>query len=133
MKETKILLSHPFSGAMYAFFESYIQGRDVTDVKHPYYKVLYGKKHVYYRDIAMTLSLMFDRVYLSPADATLPDKESHSEDGSYFHKDTGIGTDWSIVDNNWPELLLAFDFCKNTKSRKGRHSKVFGDLAKSVV
>lgn len=41
---------------------------------HPYYKNLYGMYTEHTKDIALTLSALYDQVIIPPADAAQPDK-----------------------------------------------------------
>jgi len=71
----KALISHPFSGALYAFFAVHNENRfrdpEPKD-PHPYYRTLYGDAFPRYQEMALTLLLLFDEIVMVPADAYLP-------------------------------------------------------------
>lgn len=91
----KVIVSHPSSGALYAFFAQFNKNRlgDVTTRDpHPYYRTLYGDNFPRYQELALTLLLLFDEVVIVPADAYLPGGD-RTEDG-YFNAELGVRTAW---------------------------------------
>lgn len=89
---SKIVLGHPISGALYAYFDKILN--DSNHIKstewHSYYKTLYGKHFDYYMDIALTLSLMYETVIMSEADNAIPDRLKYSSDNEYYNPDFGL-------------------------------------------
>ena len=79
---TNIVLGHPFSGALYAYFDKELtHGTHAAASKHlSYYKTLYGRHYKDNMDVAITLSLIYDNVILVAADNALPDH------GKYLNK-----------------------------------------------
>jgi hypothetical protein len=97
-----IILSHPFSGSLYAFFTEQARGEKIPDIiGHPYYQTLYGKKHAEVRDLALTQLLLHEKVFIIPADNHMPDVENWEQayqPGKYSNDKLGLYTDWSIHD-----------------------------------
>jgi hypothetical protein len=92
-----IILSHPFSGALYAFFTEQAKGEPVpAKIRHPYYYTLYGKKHSDFRDLALTQLLIYENVFIIPADNELPEAENNFSGGDYINKQLGLYTSWDI-------------------------------------
>lgn len=90
-----IVLSHPFSGALYAFFTEKATGEKVPKkIGHPYYQTLYGKNHYETRDLALTQLLMYEKVFIVPADNHMPEIKKHSSGGKYENNELGLFTDW---------------------------------------
>jgi hypothetical protein len=114
----KVVLSHPFSGALYAFFSEKGQGRSVPEkARHPYYRTLYGDHFRKLSDLALTLTVLFDSILLSPADHWLPDFASHSRGGDYSNPNLGLYTSW----NEWSEVSEEIE------------SRVSGDLSDASI
>jgi hypothetical protein len=93
---TKIVLGHPLSGALYAYFDKELnEGRHIESSKtHSYYKTLYGKHFETYIDIALTLSLIYDTVILPAADNSFPDFEKYESNGEYYNPEFGLYFTW---------------------------------------
>jgi hypothetical protein len=90
-----IVLSHPFSGALYAFFTEQATGEKVPEkIGHPYYQTLYGKNHYETQDLALTQLLMYEKVFIVPADNHMPEYKNHSSGGKYENNELGLFTDW---------------------------------------
>jgi hypothetical protein len=92
MLPSKIVLSHPFSGSLYAFFTEQMAGSDFLHLDHPYYKTLYGKSFREVRDITLTLTTIYPKIILIPADNHLPDTFIHGSDEDY-DPDLGISSE----------------------------------------
>jgi len=93
---TKIVLGHPLSGALYAYFDKELnEGRHIESSKtQSYYKTLYGKHFETYIDIALTLSLIYDTVILPAADNAFPDYEKYESNGEYYNPEFGLYFTW---------------------------------------
>src|SRR5262249_12802073 len=62
--------------------------------RHPYYRTLYGKAPHTVVDELISLSLLYDRICLAPADCPLPDWQTHSDGCQYNHQGLGVISDW---------------------------------------
>jgi hypothetical protein len=93
----KIVLGHPLSGALYAYFDKEINdGRFIKSSKtHSYYKTLYGKHYETYIDLALTLSLIYDIVIVPAADTAFPDSSKYQQNnGEYYNPEFGLYFTW---------------------------------------
>jgi hypothetical protein len=59
---------------------------------HPYYTTLYGRNHAHYTERALMFSILYDDVYLTPADNPWP--KSLLSDSQSFHPELGLHADW---------------------------------------
>ena len=94
----RVLISHPFSGALYAFFATYQEYRlrpPQPREPHPYYRTLYGDAFPRYQEMALTLALLFDEIVIVPADAYLP-RCHWRENNTYYNPDLGLRTEWDF-------------------------------------
>jgi hypothetical protein len=93
---TKIVLGHPLSGALYAYFDKELNGGHHIEASkhHRYYKTLYGKHYETYIDIALTLCLIYENVILIAADNPVPDYNKYETDGEYYNPDFGLYFTW---------------------------------------
>ncbi|MGE4399253.1 MAG: hypothetical protein AB7D29_06990 [Campylobacterales bacterium] len=94
-----VVLSYPFSGSLYACFTEQATGVDYVDnlaKSHGYYKTIYGSNYRQVRDLALTLFLMYDNVFIAPADNHMPTTNDSSSDFSYANKVLGLYSDWNI-------------------------------------
>lgn len=91
---SKIVLGHPLSGAIYAYFDKELNEGNAIKSKNSYYKTLYGKHFESYIDIALTLALIYDNVILSAADNIVPDSQKYQSDGEYYNTDFGLYLAW---------------------------------------
>lgn len=90
-----IVLSHPFSGSLYAFFTEQERGEKVPKkIGHSYYQTLYGKSHNEYRDLALTQLLMYEKIFIVPADNIMPEYKNRSSGEKYENKELGLYTNW---------------------------------------
>lgn len=94
LTKSKIVLGHPFSGALYAYFDKVLNdGRHIeASSYHGYYKTLYGNHFEYNIDIALALSLVFDNIILTQADNPIPDSQKYLADNEYYNPDFGLYT-----------------------------------------
>jgi hypothetical protein len=130
---SRIVLSHPYSGALYAYFTDQIQGpqRSASAANHDYYKTVYGKHHREYLDRAIMFTMLYDQVFIAPADNAWPDSPSGLRtDG---HTELGLNVDWGvygkIADNEHeidgyvadPEIKISLDLAKIPCGYPRRH------------
>lgn len=94
----KIVLGHPYEGAFYWIMTA--EDWRKTSIKspytggHKYYRALYGLNPDKYIDETASLCILYDHIYLAPADCPLPDWEKHTEEEFYHNKQLGILSDW---------------------------------------
>ena len=92
---SKIILGHPYSGALYAYIADQTQGASGHTKavgSHPYYTTLYGRNYAKYIDRALMFTLVYDEVYLTPADNPWPKSKLSSSDA--VHIELGLHADW---------------------------------------
>jgi hypothetical protein len=101
MKPDKIILSHPFSGSLYAFFTEQIAHAVDDNPHHPYYRTLYGKNFRELTDLTLTLTLLYRNIIIAPADNHMPDSEQCYDHKSreYANPELGIYSDWGDRDD----------------------------------
>src|ERR1700734_1181518 len=102
--ENKIVLGFPYAGAflwLLSAEQHYKKSiKDKYDGAHPYYRWLFGKDHNLIIDETVSLTLLFDDIYIAPVDTYLPDREK------YHISDTHSDQDWGIYFNwHWTEEL----------------------------
>jgi hypothetical protein len=104
----KLVLGHPYHGALYwlASAESWRRTplKSAPKETHPYYKTLYGRAPHAVVDETVSLCLLYEEIYLAPADCPLPDFQSKIKGGRYHHDDLGILSDW-----DWERDRLGLD------------------------
>lgn len=112
MNKSKIIISYPFSGSLYGFFENVLYNRhlDYKEITHPYYKTLLGRNFIESRELALTLTILFDEIIIPPADAALPDRYKFSDKEFYNNQDLGLICDWNNVKIFDPELNDIIDY-----------------------
>lgn len=80
---SEVILGHPYSGALYAYFADQLQGQHShTNSGSGYYKTLYGKNYQRYVEVALNFLLLYTRVWISLADNPLPITSLMPEDRS---------------------------------------------------
>lgn len=100
-----VIVSYPFSGALYAFFTEQERGEKLPDdIGHGYYRTLYGKNHAEVRDLALTQLLMYDKVFIVPADCHLPLTKNYSSGDDYANKELGLYTSWELHHQLYAEI-----------------------------
>jgi hypothetical protein len=97
----KVVISHPFSGALYAFFAAHQSDRlgppPAPRDPHSYYRTLYGDAFPRYQEMALTLALLFDELVIVPADAFLPGRQYWQSDRrTYNNPELGLRTEWDF-------------------------------------
>lgn len=97
---SKIILGHPFSGALYGYLSDQI-GQDYSHTRaigsHGYYTTLYGKKYKDFVDQSLMFSLLYDEVFITPADNHWP--KSESTESRDFHPELGLHAEWAAYRN----------------------------------
>lgn len=96
----RVILSHPFSGAAYGWFEQFNPCPTIPKLQvpgHPYYKYLYGTDFLSWIDPSLTLLLLYEQVVLPPADAFLPDSDDVTRSPSYKNPHLGLESNWDLV------------------------------------
>src|SRR5947207_2189219 len=99
--ENKIVLGFPYAGAFLWLLsaEQHYQKtiKEKYDGSHPYYVTLFGSKHNQIIDETVSLTLLFDEIYLAPVDTYLPDKEKYQIGEEYSNQEWGIYTSWDWI------------------------------------
>lgn len=100
----KVILGYPYSGAFYWLAEKEFQyfGRprhDKYTEGHPYYKTLYGKHDQSTINNCVSLSLLFDEIYIIGADARLPGIEPEQDKDILTNPDLNLNVfwDWELM------------------------------------
>ncbi len=84
-----VILSYPYSGALYAFLSDQL-GAHHTASGSSYYKTLFGKNYKGFTDLALTLSVLYEQLVMPAVDIPLPEHDKWRTDDGYFNKDLGI-------------------------------------------
>ena len=85
----RVVLSHPFSGSLYAFLSDEL-GATHTKSPSSYYRTLFGKDYQKLTDLALTLSVVYKTIVIPPVDIPLPEYNLWRTDYGYENKDLGI-------------------------------------------
>ncbi|TKD37243.1 hypothetical protein [Azotobacter chroococcum] len=97
---SKIILGHPFSGALYGYLSDQI-GKEYSHTRaigsHGYYTTLYGKRYKDFVNQSLMFSLIYDEIFVTPADNHWP--KSESLDSRDFHPELGLHAEWSAYTN----------------------------------
>jgi len=97
--KNKIVLGYPYSGAFYWLLSA--EEWRKTNINspyvgtHPYYEILYGKDHNKVINETASLAILYEEIYLSPADCYFPKSENFLKGGNYKNTEIGVFTDWS--------------------------------------
>lgn len=113
--DRRIVLGFPYSGAFYwllsaeQHYNKPIKGK--YDGQHPYYHTLFGKNHSSIIDETVSLTLLFEEIYMSPADTYLPDRAKYHIYDTFLEQDWGIYFNWEWIKDfqsyyNEADLLL---------------------------
>ncbi len=86
---SKVILSHPYSGAIQAFFAKELASSNFGK-NHSYYKTLWGKNANDVITFSLTLFTIYDEVIFSPVDNPLPDSHTYWGPDEYYHPDFGL-------------------------------------------
>lgn len=74
-KKRKIILAPPYSGSLYTYFNDCIaldKMDHINHMDHPYYSRLYGMYTEQSKDVAVTLSILYDEIIIPPEDSYYP-------------------------------------------------------------
>ena len=89
---TSIVLGHPYAGSLYAYISDQIggdQSHTPAVSSHPYYRTLYGSNYAKNVEISLNFLLLFDDVWIVPADNHWPSSTSE------FVPERGLHRDWN--------------------------------------
>lgn len=92
---SKIILGYPFSGALHGYLSDQIAKEHAhTNIigKHGYYTTLYGKTYKDFVEKSLMFSLIYDEIFVTPADNHWP--ESKSTESRDFHPELGLHAEW---------------------------------------
>ena len=128
----RIVLGFPYSGAFYwllsaeQHYNKSIKGK--YDGQHPYYHTLFGKNHSSIIDETVSLTLLFEEIYMSPADTYLPDRNKYHIYDTFLEQDWGIYFNWDWVNDfqsyyNEADLLLKDRTIATTLRKVPKHAK----------
>ena len=88
-----IILSYPYAGALYRYFTNEIADYKIeSPITHPYYKTLYGTNYDQYINLTLSFLLLYDNVWLAPADNHMP-KSKIDPDSRGFIEELGLHAD----------------------------------------
>jgi hypothetical protein len=113
---SRIVLGHPYSGALYAYFSDQIGGEGshtrVAD-SHPYYKTLYESVSEPTVNLSLNFLMLYDEVWIAPADNHWPRSRKDPADlswnwelGLHAGGESLDGVDWA-EQQRYIEGLLA--------------------------
>ncbi|MBP0904833.1 hypothetical protein ACFSKN_13265 [Mariniflexile gromovii] len=128
MKENsrKIVLGHPFSGALYAYFDKELNNGNYLEASkyHGYYKTLYRKQYESFIEISIAFSLLFDDIIIPAADNPVPDYQKYQTNGDYYNPDFGLFFTWRD-DANYAHIVSEkIDFALNDLIIKQKLMKI---------
>jgi hypothetical protein len=93
---TSIVLGHPYVGSLYAYISDQLGG-DMSHTSavhhHPYYRTLYGRNYKSYMEISLNFLLLFDDVWIVPADNHWPKSSVETTYGDLV-PELGVHRDW---------------------------------------
>ena len=100
-----VILGHPYSGALYAYVADEMQGPEYSHTRsaNSYYRTLYGRGFAEYIELSLTFLLLYDQVWLAPADNPMPPRAEES--GYNVIPQLGV----YFVNEELPEAHRAFD------------------------
>jgi hypothetical protein len=128
--DNKIVLGFPYAGALLWLIsaeEHYGKGiYDKYDGSHPYYKTLFGKRHNAIINETVSLTLLFDKIYLAPSDTYYPGRDKFYNDQMYHNKDLGLLTNWDWNVREWDkdiDILLNDPLITSILSKVPKNSR----------
>lgn len=98
-EKRRIVLAPPYDGGYL-----WLLNKDVMtwhdsggyyDGSHSYYRTLYGRDHPNIASHVASLSILYDDVFLAPADIGLPDQDSYATGSDYYNPLIGLHHNWS--------------------------------------
>lgn len=128
--DSKIVLGFPYAGALLWLIsaeEHYEKSiNDKYEGSHPYYKTLFGKRHHSIINETVSLTLLFDKIYLAPSDTYYPGREKFFKGNMYENTELGILTNWDWNVEQWDkevEALLVDPIVSSILSKVPKRSK----------
>lgn len=94
----KLVLGPPYDGGYVWLLNKDIMGHDHGghyDGSHPYYQTLYGPDHSEMAPYTASLSVLYDDIFITPADIGLPDPRSFSDGQDYYNPLIGTHHNWT--------------------------------------
>jgi hypothetical protein len=89
-----IILSFPYSGALYRYFTDQLGSGSLQEpVTHRYYRTLFGRNASNHIELALNFLLLYDKVYVTPADNHWPTSRLNPTD-KYTVTELGLTADW---------------------------------------
>jgi hypothetical protein len=109
---SRIILAHPYSGALYRFFSDQIGGEwshSRIVAGHSYYKTLYGRESLPNIELALSFLLLHDEVWVAPADNHWPKSRLNPEDRARV-AELGLTADWTdFMNGDYMETRRAIE------------------------
>src|SRR5260370_27311852 len=103
----KVVISQPFSGSLYAFFDKHLGGSMTRNGGRPalaYYRGLYGSNYQRFTELSLTLLVLFPDVLIAPADNRMPDLRKCETGGDYRNPSLRLYTSWKELLDIQPQL-----------------------------
>lgn len=98
LRRRRIVLGHPFDGAFIWFINKDLMRHDdgggFYNGSHSYYQTLYGEKHGIIAPKIVSLSILYDDIFIASADIGLPDSNSFLHGDDYFNPLIGLHHSW---------------------------------------
>lgn len=111
----RVILSHPYSGALHWWMQSANEWAHSTRPDHPYYRHLYGKVNDHL-DVALACTVIFDEIILPAADAQYPESTISADYRKVEIPSLGLLADWDPVQASRKALEnIAGDIAKDIK------------------
>ncbi|MCA0456971.1 MAG: hypothetical protein LCI00_23570 [Chloroflexi bacterium] len=94
MNKDKIILSFPYSGALYHFVDKTLLNGKYASWSSGYYTWLFGKNPDQWVPMALTFSIVYPEIVLAPRDHPLPKMIDGEIQSTYQNPDLGLIVDW---------------------------------------
>lgn len=92
----KIILSHPYAGALLWWMQSGSEWADPKVPQHPYYRHLYGNVDKF-KDLALACTVVFDEIVMAAADFGYPDAHVTDDYRKIRIPSLSLSADWDPV------------------------------------
>ncbi|WP_159803603.1 hypothetical protein [Arthrobacter zhaoguopingii] len=92
----KIILSHPYAGALLWWMQSGNEWSDPKVPQHPYYRHLYGNVDKF-KDLALACTVVFDEIVMAAADFGYPDSQVTDDYRKIHIPSLSLSADWDPV------------------------------------
>src|SRR6185369_15801577 len=121
----EIVLGYPYYNSLYWLFSS--ENQHFSDKSshegikgkynggHPYYRTLYGKEPGKYVDETISYCLLYDKIYISPADEYLPDNQRMTKGQLYYNRESGVTTSWDWTKDVFSNHELTNEILKSSQ------------------